>query len=234
MVVDELQLLAGLPIDIGICKVYPTELKEIVEIGEVKYNQYLSTVLFDKKVLQLEQQVDDDDIDIIAAISSYDKNFRDLFLKSISFFIKEDVKLSNNGVFYIDNDKFFTQDLFNNLQLIVKRINYIKDNQEDEIIAGNERAKSFMEKLKKKKEKILKNKKQDINLASIISGVAWKSNNVNIKNIWDLTIYQLYDAYYRLENIDYYNHTVTGIYSGTIDGKKINLNKINWARVLNY
>ncbi len=63
-------------------------------------------------------------------------------------------------------------------------------------------------------------RKTATNLQSIVSGIAWKSGSINLLNITDLTIYQIYDGYYRLHTIDDCNHTFTGIYSGAIDSKK--------------
>lgn len=39
-------------------------------------------------------------------------------------------------------------------------------------------------------------------LPNVISSVAAKSLNLNIYNIWDITLFQLYDQFYRLQNND--------------------------------
>lgn len=232
-----LQLLAGTPIDLGVCKAHSLKLKEITEMGENKYNQYLSLILFDKNNLEIEENIDATTFELVVAYCVYDQNFRNMFLESLELFTKEKAKLNKKGVLYfgsLKDNRFLNDEVFNDLQQVIKLQNNIKEEQEEEIKPGNERAKKFMEEMKKKKDRLAQVKKKDISLASIISGVAWKSNNTNIKDIWDLTVYQLYDAFYRLESIDYYNSILTGIYSGTVDGKKINLNKINWAKVLKH
>jgi hypothetical protein len=79
---------------------------------------------------------------------------------------------------------------------------------------------------------IAKAKKKDekINLHSIISAVAWRT--VGFNEVLKLTIYQLYDGFYRLGLIDNYHYTFTGIYTGNIDGSKIKLPDINWANTI--
>ena len=42
-------------------------------------------------------------------------------------------------------------------------------------------------------------------LANIISAVANKSQNLNILNIWDLTVFQLWDCFSRLTNNSIYD-----------------------------
>jgi len=65
----------------------------------------------------------------------------------------------------------------------------------------------------------------------MISGLGWKANNINIFDVWDLTVYQLYDGLNRLKIIDDYQFTLSGIYAGTIDSGKINLKDINWMKI---
>ncbi len=38
----------------------------------------------------------------------------------------------------------------------------------------------------------------DINLANIISALSIQHNSYNMTNIWSLTVYQLYDQFFRL------------------------------------
>lgn len=69
----------------------------------------------------------------------------------------------------------------------------------------------FAEKLyyrtKKAEEKNAKNKTSDqaYELPNIISATAAKHNSINIINIWDMTIYQLYDQFQRLQTNCFYD-----------------------------
>jgi hypothetical protein len=68
-------------------------------------------------------------------------------------------------------------------------------------------------------------------LLSILSSIAWK-NKLYINNLLDYTVSQIYDGYFRINNIDNYDKTMYGIYSGNIDGSNIDMEKLNWSKVL--
>ena len=57
-----------------------------------------------------------------------------------------------------------------------------------------------MKKLQKGREEKAKNTKVDKNmeLGNIVSAVANKSHSLNIANIWNLTVYQVWDCFARL------------------------------------
>ena len=61
----------------------------------------------------------------------------------------------------------------------------------------DEASRKFYERFMQKKEKFNEHKKQDpkYELANIISSVAAYHNSLNLLNIWNLTVFQLYDAY---------------------------------------
>ena len=246
MVVDNdinLRLLAGMTIDINNLGVLtPLKLKEITNIGESNYNELLSVLLIDKSNIEGLNDQEICNLELLMVYSYQNIEFREKVLKSLKLFLGNEFFMSNEGLFYCrklisDNYGLFVyknlvldKDPFDDFQYVLKKANHIENKKEDEIIPGNERARKFMEKLKLSKQNI--KKPETMNLHSIISGIAWKSNNTNIINIFDLTIYQLYDAYHRLENIDNYHYTLSGLYAGTVDGKNINLSKITWTKII--
>lgn len=61
------------------------------------------------------------------------------------------------------------------------------------------RAQNILKKLQKGRQKTSNhsNQDKDINLPNLITAVATKSNSINFTNIWDLTIYQLYEQFKR-------------------------------------
>ena len=226
-----LKLLAGMSIfieNLGILT--PLKLRDIIALGELNYNELLSVLLIDKSNIDGLNNQDINNLELLMVYSYQNQDFRDKTLKALKLFLNKEFFMNNEGFFYCD-DLIINNDSFNYFQYVLKCANHIEiKKKEDEIIPGNERARKFMEKLKLSKQNI--KKPEIINLHSIISGVAWKSNNTNIINIFDLTIYQLYDAYHRLENIDNYHYTLSGLYAGTVDGKNINLSNITWSKIL--
>ena len=107
-------------------------------------------------------------------------------------------------IFYIgdiNNGIFIYRDNYEEIKKVLKLQNYIPDKKE-EFNPANEKAKKLMEKIKRNRKTNNAVKKDDsFELYNIISGVAWKSH-IGIDSVWDLTIYQLYDAYVRLDLID--------------------------------
>lgn len=69
----------------------------------------------------------------------------------------------------------------------------------------------------------------EINLTSIIEGVSCKHPSINMLNIGEYTIYQLYRAYKRMCKIEHEDRLLAGYYAGTIELSKMELKSINWA-----
>jgi len=225
-----LRLLAGMPIDINNLGILtPLKLKDITNIGESNYNELLSVLLIDKSNIEGLNDQEISNLELLMVYSYQNIEFREKVLKSLKLFFNKEFLMSNEGLFYCE-DLIIDKEPFDDFQYALKCANHIEIKKEPEYVPGNERARKFMEKLKLNKQNI--KKPETMNLHSIISGVAWKSNNMNIIDIFKLTIYQLYDAFYRLENIDNYNYTLSGIYAGTVDSKNINISNITWSRIL--
>ena len=71
----------------------------------------------------------------------------------------------------------------------------------------SKKALEIMKKLQKGRNEKTKQTKLDKNmeLGNIISSVANRSKTLNILNIWELTIFQLYDCFSRLSNNNIYD-----------------------------
>lgn len=239
--VDKLKLICGLPVNIEIGYIYPPKIKDIANIGEQEFYKKVSVLNFNKKVLELENE-DLDDYDILVAMCLYDEKFKISFEDAFKFFIKENVTfaqgntLSDMGYFFIgkieENRKIDKNNFFEIVKTI-KDICFIKEKKEEKVVAGNEKARQFMERLKKKNEKLAKlNKKEELSMSDIISSIAWKSG-IAISTILEMTIFQLYDAFMRLNIITDYENTMFGVYTGNIDTKKIDIKKMTWYKNAN-
>lgn len=234
----QLKLLANMPIYIdGIGMLQLPTITEIIKMGESKYNHSLSLMLFTKDYLatQNEEVNNFSDFEVMLSLILYDPSFREMMFNTFSIFINSTPNMTEDGILFFGEPKeesILTEEKWTYIQKIIKLGNYIHGKQEDEYKPGNERARKFIEKQKKNKEMVAKLKKKDetINLHSIISAVAWRTNGFN--QLLNLTIYQLYDGFYRLGLIDNYHYTFTGIYTGNIDGSKIKLPDINWANII--
>lgn len=241
----KLKLLAGLPINVdGVGKLYPLTLRDIAEIGEKTYNSYLNVLCFDIEDLDISDEIKNIEgittFDIIMSNCIQNKEFKSTVIDSLSLFFREDVNFSlekiNESDFYLlhigdlKDQRIIHRENFESIKDILKQQNNISKAKEEEYNPANETARKLIEKIKKNKQNAPK-PKNNIDLHSIISGVAWKSH-IGINNVWDLVICQLYDAYYRLDIVDNYEKTLYGVYAGTIDAKKTDFKKINWSNII--
>jgi hypothetical protein len=231
----ELKLLRGLPIEVSdIGHIHPLTLDQFAKVGEVKYMQFISCILFDKESMQIDG-VDLNKLETITLLSMHDEMFRNVFCEALSLFLKDNVYLDiPNLVFRVrSTNKEITLELYQQIVEIVKEQNFIKNkvNQEEQYIPHDDKAKELIEKLKEIKSRIKEqNFEESIGLTDIISIVASYSRDLNILNIWGLTIYQLYVEYIRLMMRDNYESQFAMMLQGA-DVKSSEMK--HWASKLN-
>jgi len=230
----KLRLLVGMPIHIEKAgDLFIPSLKEIIRMGESNYNQYLSVLLINKDNMDgLVEGVNLTNFDIVTYLSYHDLNFRETILTALTYLFKNNVcfEFSDTAAYFnLGNANRIDATNFDQMQWVISKANYVSN--EKEYRPANSKAKEMIDRIKKTRESRPK-PKEFMNLHSIISGLAWKSKNLNITNIMDITIYQLYNGFYTIENIDNYHHTLTGLYAGTVDGKNINPKAIHWAKII--
>jgi hypothetical protein len=231
----KLKFLLELPVHIdGIGNLKAPYLTDIVDLTEGIYSMAISSVLFDKKNVEQEGLDEYTNFQILLSIINQDAAYRELFFYALKLHFHTVPRLHPEGFIYfgeLNEDSFLTEEKFDYIKKLVMIANHIPEkSEEDEYTLGNDRARKFMEKLKKQRAEVEKVKKQKINLHSIISAVGWKSQSFDF--ISKLNIYQLYEGYNRLRFIDNYEYTMQGIYGGNIDGSKIKLADIDWANII--
>lgn len=236
----ELKFLADIPVDIGnVCKLHVPTLREVIEMGESEYYRLLSSLLVKKDQIEIDELLEASNMEVVYTICYHDKEFLETFQKASRFIFREDISMSPEelGLFFyfgdLEEKRFLNDRNFDWIQSLVVISNNINV-EEDEYNPANEEARKLVEEIKKAKAEISKNKKQISSLSSKISGVAWKSNSVNIFNVFDLNIYQFYDALLRLEQVDNYQFTLTGIYTGNVDSKKVKIDNLHWTKKIEH
>lgn len=240
--ISELSLQRGMPIDIGICKVYPLSLDEIVHIGDFMYSQYLSAIMIDRNVLNTDGIKTPEQIEEFNKITPFktlhmvarnDEFRRQLFIQALSVFTRDSVSYHDADFFYFgefNEHRVLNEEAFELIRLIIQKQNYIEVKEEKQFKPANDKTKEILEKMKKAKEKIQKQKKDDsIGLSDIVSIVATYSN-VDILNVWNLTIYQLYEIYLRIILWDEYHNSYT-LLPHVSDQSSLNLK--HWTSKLN-
>lgn len=170
------------------------KLKDISSIGYKTYQYYLA-------VLQM-------DFDLLTADASSVR----LLESALNFFIQEDVSYSaGQNAFILTKDGkitgAITKEIFKPVCDLIFQRNCIKVKQEEDLSkVKSKKALEIMKKLQKGRAEKAMHIKTDKNmeLANILSAVANKSPSINIINIWELTVYQLWDCFSRLSNNNIY------------------------------
>lgn len=287
-----LKLLFGEPIDIDIAKVYPLKIKEIIEMSEQLYNQYLSTLLYDIDLIDInKEQLEQLGIEkfttyhFLALNSLNNMDFKQLVINALETFLKEKVYfheeafifylvdanytepfLVDNEVYYktsngnfkkknkdtidsVSEEEFFhkliqfnimnsnikpiTLEVYELFKKVLIKQNFLKElEEEEELIFGNEMARQWYLEIKRK-ERTRPRPKSNVDLQSIISGVRWHGK-ISKEEILKMTIYELYDGYYRLSIIDNCINLTQGIYHGTINQKGVKDNDLNWVKIIKF
>lgn len=202
--IDRFQLLRGKDARIRIndhCEVRQPTLGDIVEIGHDRYQGYLSTFLVKKsellKTLGIEDGPEYDPYslwDIMLVIPELRANL----LAALEFFIVRDVT-ADEGIVCVSGEPLSNMDL-HDIAAAVAKISCIEIDDESQHVFSSERTRRLWEKMRKGRQQLRKAKSQDgdIDLFNLISAVAARGCGYTLFNIWDLTVYQLYDQFARI------------------------------------
>ena len=223
MKLEYFDLLSPDPINIqNVGGILSPKLRDISAIGINTYQYYLGILMMDvntyfhmNEMDEQYNQLSDEEkssLNIFDLLTSND-NLTSLFQTALNFFIKEDVVYSDEyKAFLIQNENnvigVISKEIYPQILDIICQRNCIKSNQEEDLSKiKSKKALEIMKKLQKGRAEKAKQTKADKNmeLGNIISAVANKSQSLNIINIWDLTVYQLWDCFSRLSNNSIYD-----------------------------
>ncbi len=217
-------LLSGEPIFIeGVGHIRSPKIKELnptTGIGINVYNSYIRILAADKDNL----------IDAVSAVSNKQAamlkqrdNFKTLDVVSLypyyvqlvesalRFFIAEDLTWSKDGHFVVseksDGDTQYIgkidRENYDKVRNVILQMNYIDDGKEGKVITySTKRARdrwAYAEKYLKETENDEQN--ESLRLGNIISKLSVMSSGYTLLNIYDLTIYQLYDQFFQCSHL---------------------------------
>ncbi len=198
------------------------KLRDISSIGIHTYQYYLSILLLDLKsyftMLGQEEQYEalsdkeKSQIYLFDLLTINEQSIK-LLQAVLNFFIKEEVIYSSQKKCFLVQDNHtvigaVTKETYSQICDLICQRNCMKSNQQEDLShIKSKKALEIMKKLQKGRTEKAKQTKSDKNmeLGNIISAVANKSQSLNIINIWDLTVYQVWDCFSRLSNNTIYN-----------------------------
>ncbi|MFC3749262.1 hypothetical protein [Paenibacillus sp. GCM10012306] len=228
----ELKLIANVPISIeGAPDLVLPSFRTVAERDLSKYYQYLSVLLINKDIFN--KEFDDDRItnfDVFFSNCYHSLEFRELAFDGLHLFFLEEPTLheGETDVSIKFSTGFINRNNFDDIQYILKLAHHIKNENKPEFKAANSKAQEMIDMIFRNRTK-QPPKKEKIDLMSMATGLGWKSNGISIREVFDLSIYQIYNGFFSTNNIDNYEHTISGIYAGTIESKNIKLPDIHWA-----
>lgn len=216
-------LLSPAPIKlIGVGHITSPTLRDIAAIGYDTYQYYLTILSMDLKnylkitgMFEQYESLPDkekEQINIFNILLS-NEDTRNSLVEILNFFIKESVSYSvQDNCFLIrrdsDNVGIITQENYYQVCDVICRCSCIKSGDNEDLSKiKSKKALEIFKKIKKGREQKAKQTKADKNmeLGNIISAVSNKSQSINIINIWDLTVFQLWDCFSRISNNSIYD-----------------------------
>lgn len=235
----EMKLLKGSEINIEGLKIKPHTLHEIVdEYGLDRYYKVIGFTVLQKKDVNEYIRLDSEVYDKTTVFQMLLAN--EMLAQYLIDFFKFILRFED--IYYI-GDFFSIMVNYKEKYVVINKDNIdrildkifmaycisLPREEKEDFKPANEAARRLMEQIKKNRAKAPK-KKANFDLSSIISGMSWKCSNISILNIWDLTLYQLYDGFYRLDVIDNYDKTLSSVYHGMMDATKVDFKNKNWYR----
>lgn len=232
------KLLMGLDITIHDITIKNYTIGELFkDVGLTKYLQLSSVAI--RKVrdyIRPEYLETFDDVHIFD-IYCMSREMNELFIAFLNLLTGYSWKFVHTDVFvefYAKNEhdknvhvnKDNIEDIFEIIKIMYCLDSSKRESDRDDI---NDEMRELLREFEEEESKVKNAKGCNITLVSIIDGISSKHPSINLLNIWEYKMYQVMHTYYSLNKIDNENRMMTGIYSGTIDGKKVEMEKAHWA-----
>ena len=158
-------------------------------------------------------------------IMVFDKFLIDSLLCTLNFFFEDEIIYdTKNRVFILfngtvdDNNRktptgMIHENNYNEIiDIILQRVNVDKKKDEHKNLkVKNKTAERLLKKMKKAKKEAEKKEDKKMETGNLISSISAHSKTLNILNIWDLTIFQLYDQFTRMRYEDSYVMNSTSV-----------------------
>lgn len=210
----ETELLFGLPIKYKKFYIYPFTIKEVIEFGLEDYNQILGILSLEKEEIEDKFNIFDINLyELVIVIFYNDDKFKDKFLRFFSKLLHTTIYFHTSNYFITENFEQIKEEDFYQIINILLQQNLLTDRKYE---VKNKKEKEYMEMVRKAKEKY-KNFLDGDNetfMLDIISSVCAKHPSLNLFNIDKLTVYQLYNQFYRLNYIDDYFLSIKSMLAG--------------------
>ena len=179
-------------------------------LGFEKYHQFLNVMAMSSKDLQealpeeLPQEIREK-MDVYTYFMVY-QAMRDIFVDALRFYTGGPVEyLADKGIYVVQDKGIIHPDNFDIVRGVILEINGIKSEEIEEKSVTNKKAQEILNKInkgRKNKRKKTKANNAEGSIQNIISAISAKSSQYNMSNIYELTVWQLYNQFGHI-NINY-------------------------------
>ena len=206
-------------------------LNEITDMGFDVYNKYLCMLCVNSEDIHEMLNiplVDENNVpyeliqpfDFIWENCKYNEEFKSSIVTALECFLHDRVVVNEEALcFDVGLEGLIHKDTYNFFIEIIKEMNCIqvKDKYTPTTLAEQ----GYVNELKEKKARY-QNKKPESNINEVISAVCAKHPSINVLNVGELTIYQLFNQFQRLNAIDQYDININSMMHGA-ESKDITL-----------
>lgn len=218
----------------GYGDIIPLTVREIVDKGYSEYMKCLNIM-----TLETKDFIDDppEEVHILELLMIYGgQEIESAFEEAMALFLRGDILFDKEDcrVFVKLNDEeinIVSKENYHEIQDVIKWQNYIKNFDEkkldnfDPADEETRKLKEQMDAIARKRDELKKKQGQssdededsDIDFYDILSAISSKSYGVNELNVPELTVYQVYRKFKRMEIIDQYDISIKSILAGAKD-----------------
>lgn len=214
--ISKFDLISGVDIYIdGVCTIHQPTLDEIRKLGYDKYTIYTNVLMMDIDDYFKIANVSDKIIsETRPQITMFDLLFfedreRVLLKEALSFFIVEDIGYSQQLMCYTaelsnGNIGFINRDNYEIIRTSIIAISsYGHSEETEEALSEDPEIREMQIKINKGKAALQKakskstSKNESLSLSNMIAALCAYHNSYNLTTVWSLTVYQLYDQFFR-------------------------------------
>lgn len=222
-------LLAGNPTKIDFFYIYPWKLKNIVN-PELRYYEHLFLFFITVEDLGFPAEINKSYnlLELVRARAVIGEAFRNQVLEALYAFTNEKFMFINEE--FVLNGNILTFEHWLNIKQILSEENFLnlETAQVEEFNPGNERAIEFRRRIEETRKLVKKyKKKDDVNLGFLINRFCAKSFNINIRDVWDLTLYQFKQQLDALIVNETYDFNMMALANGNLNPKKYKI--VHWT-----
>jgi len=233
------KLIRAKPIKVENILISLPTLNEIFDLGLDKYLEYLQSIIIDISDLNLDTEIfageEFSDYQIFIMLLLTSKDFQNTFFEAMQLFTNDTFVFEQEHIVGLRKTVTeegevsfeFNQILTEEFWLEMRKVLSLAHMQEEpkRYDYANAKAKAIMEKLRKNKEEVQRIKakrgqSESLEVYELIGSVCTHSKAYNLFNVWNLTYYQFFDHYYRLNINDNYHFSLQSILAGA-DPKKV-------------